>query len=257
MNNVPLSTVFLIELKKTKRTLAFWGAVGSPLFVIFVNFMIYFARPEQLNSAKADLWISITRNALNIWTLIFLNLYLTVLTFLVSNIEHKSKGWKHIFVLPVERWKYYLSKFFVVVVFLFISNSAFYILNFVSISLLSQIYPAAGFTKSSPHIFLAVILLKVTFAGIGAAGILLLISVFVKNFIVPIGFGILCTVANIMLMRWEKIIYSPFAYPYFSGNGIIKGNSNFFELSTNLSLLIGAITVLAGIFLINRVTIRE
>ena len=105
-----LKNSLLTEITKQKKTLALWATFLAPMFVVTVNFLIYFSHPELLAKQGTNAWVKMSGNATNIYTILMLPLLITLIAFIVNNVEHKANGWKHLFALPVSRTNIYISK---------------------------------------------------------------------------------------------------------------------------------------------------
>lgn len=76
---ITLKNSVFTEITKQKKTLALWGAILAPLFVVTVNFLIFFSHPELLEKAETNPWLKIAGNASNIYSILMLPLLITLL----------------------------------------------------------------------------------------------------------------------------------------------------------------------------------
>jgi hypothetical protein len=91
--------------------LAFRVIFVLPFLVGLLEFFIIW-RTKKF-PAGFDLWQTMPRNSLQIWSIFMLPLMITLETALLNGIEHSDKQWKHIFALPVPRRSIYFAKFIV------------------------------------------------------------------------------------------------------------------------------------------------
>ena len=61
-----LKNSFFTEITKQKKTMALWGTILAPLFVVTVNFLIFFSHPELLYKEGTNPWLKLGGNAINI-----------------------------------------------------------------------------------------------------------------------------------------------------------------------------------------------
>lgn len=118
---ITFRNTLLTEVTKQKKTLALWGTILAPLFVVAVNFLIFFSHPELLDKPDSNPWLKIAGNAINIYTILMLPLLITLVAFMINNLEHKANGWNHFFALPVSRVYIYSGKIIIAAGMVFLS----------------------------------------------------------------------------------------------------------------------------------------
>lgn len=212
------------ESLKMKNTWAFWSAILAPLFVAFVNYMIFFSKEELLLNAEGDAWIKYYNNAINIWTIVFVPMFIAGLTFLLQYPEHKNNGWKYLLSMPMPRGSVYLAKLITGLTLLFLALAFFSFLLIGGAFWLNAIYPEV---VGSPSVIIEpvlTIMLKVFGAALFIFSIQFVLSMHVSNFFFPIGLGVLGSIFSMMLLQWENIVYVPWAFPFFAGNGAVQFN---------------------------------
>jgi lantibiotic transport system permease protein len=244
------------EIIKMKNTLGIWTALIFPLFVVFMNFMIYFNRPKMLIGADVNPWIFMTRNAVTVYSVLFLPLFIAVITFYINFNEHKSNAWRQIYALPVPKGSVYLAKFFVSAAIISASMLFFYIINYLSMILLIPLQPDIPFAKYSFDSIIAATFIKITIASMGIAAIQFLISILSGNFIYPLGFGLLATFAGVFLVQWEKIIYYPYSFPFQASLDLAKNNYSIINQNTVLSIITAVVFVATGYMIHFRLRIK-
>ena len=247
---------FKSELIKMKNTIGLWSALIFPVFVVFMNFMIYFNRPESIEKIKTNPWIHCSANAVTLWSFLFLPLYIAVITFYINYNEHKSAGWKHLYALPVPKQSIYVSKFVVSILLTVASMFFLFVLNYLSIRLLAVIRPAIPFGKFAFDQLITITFVKITLACFGVISIQFIISLIFPNFIYPLGFGILATFTSIFLLSWEKIIYYPYVYSFFAAQDLKKGNPVLFTNPVILGLVTSVFVMVVGYYVYSKIRIR-
>lgn len=119
------------ELLKTKRSPFLLVVVFLPLLFNFLSFIdFYFTSAEEfrenlLPGDDLNPWFSYDRKFLLLFS-ISLPLVVSVLTFVIKNIEDKANGWRSLFILPYPIFRLYLAKYAIVV---------FYCLTYLVMSL--------------------------------------------------------------------------------------------------------------------------
>jgi lantibiotic transport system permease protein len=238
MNQLKYFTLALrTEVIKMKNTLGVWTALIFPLFVVFMNFMIYHNRPKALLGGEINPWIFISRNAVSVYSILFLPLFIAVITFYINYNEHKSNAWRQIYALPIPKGSVYTAKLFMSFMIICSSMLFFYLINYASIIILKSLHPEIPFDKYIYDSIIWITFVKITLASAGILAIQFVISILFGNFIYPLGFGLLATFAGAFLMQWEKIIYYPYAYPFQAALDMMKGNYTVFNQNIIFSLL--------------------
>ena len=253
---VILKNSILTEITKQKKTLALWGTIIAPLFVVVVNFLIYFSKPNLLQAPDMNPWLKVAGNATNIFTILMFPLLITLIAFIVNNVEHKSSGWKHLFALPVRREYFYISKIIVATGMVFLSLVIFVVFLLLSIRLLASSHPQINFEKTALVNLLIITNVKVFLASLFILMIQFVLSINFKNFLVPIGFGIAATIGTTMLLSWEHSNWIPYALPMWASQGLQKGDYMFLKEVIIYSIAGSILIFTAGILTIRKKNIN-
>ncbi len=236
-----------VETLKCKRTLVGWLAVGAPLFITFISFNVFYFKGQEFVKPGQDPWSHLMGNILQIWSLLFFPLTITLQSALYPAIEHQSNTWKHVYSLAVPRWSVYAGKltlFTALIVFTMVMLFAW--TEGVG-ALLGWLRPDLGFTRYAAHAALVRECSRLLLAALGITAIQFYVGFRFRNFVLPAGFGLLMTVASLMLMRWEHIYKFPYAWPMLTW---LRRHVNpaFFTTEIVLSLLVFAVVSLLGYF---------
>lgn len=237
------------ECIKMKNTLGIWTSLIFPFLVVFMNFMIFFSRPKMVQSPEINPWIFVSNNAVMMYSILFLPIFIAIITFYVSFNEHKSNAWRQIYSLPLPKGSVYMAKFFVSVVIVCASMVFFYFLNYFAMVLLKSLIPAIPFAAYAYDSLIAITFFKITMASLGIIAIQFVISIMFGNFIYPLGFGLVATFAGIFLIRWENIIYYPYAFPFQAAAGLMKHNYSIINQDIIFSVITAVIFITAGYFI--------
>lgn len=252
-----LYNALVAEYIKIRKTLGMWSALIAPFFMVTINFLIFYNRPELFESAEKNPWIEFTLFSVNSWSILMMPMFITLLTFYVNYTEHRASGWKFIYSLPLPKLSVYSAKFVISLLIFFVMMLLYYVLNLTAIHALSAIYPNVPFESTDQTSKLFFYFSKMSMASIGILSIQFFVSLLVHNFIFPIGFGVFATIANAVLMRWEHSHYIPYSYPFFSIQGLFGGNQTWFiSEPVILSLLVGAAFFVTGYLAHWKVNIR-
>src|SRR5690349_25160712 len=108
-----LPLVILTEVSKLKRTLALWMAIRAPMVIVNLYFIVGIAGPGPLVRQGTDTWVLLTRNTVQLWTVLMLPLFITLETSLLAGLEHSERNWKFLLSLPIPKWTLYAAKLIV------------------------------------------------------------------------------------------------------------------------------------------------
>lgn len=252
-----LQRALIAEFIKVRKTLGMWSAIIAPIFMVTINFLIFYSRPELFEESDLNPWIQFTMFSINSWALLMMPLFITLLTFYVNYTEHRASGWKFIYSLPLPKLSVYSAKFVISLVIFFFTMLLYYGFNLIAIQLLSVIYPQVPFDLYNETLTLFVVFNKLFLASIAIMSIQFFVSLLVSNFVFPIGFGVFATIANATLLRWEHSHFIPYAYPFFSINKLFAGEQDvFLSEPVILSLLVGGAFLIGGYLAHWRVNIK-
>ncbi len=101
--------VLATEILKLRRTLALWVSLLCPLVVVLLAFAVSM-RFDQPFSEPRSAWNLVSANAYSIWALLMLPLFVALVTTLTGHLEWAGSQWKHLFALPIPRWRLYAAK---------------------------------------------------------------------------------------------------------------------------------------------------
>lgn len=195
-----------------KSTRALWLAIVAPLFIICFRTAGFLVNREM--DATKYAWNNWMEGNYSMWVGIILLLTMALDIALLVDIDRSAHSWKYLFALPVSRAWMYVTKMIVAMLLTYMSGLILFVASIASGYLLAVTRPQFGFSLGSPDslYYLAVITLE-TLAACFVIAIYVWVSMFAKNFILPICIGIAGTVMNIIAyssMAFQK--FSPWMY---------------------------------------------
>ena len=212
---IAIARALYAELLKTKRTLALLLAFLAPLSIALLVFVMYFQRNTPLVEVNANIWIRMISNAMVMWGLLMLPLFVTLETGLLNALEHGNKMWKQIFALPIPRWSVYIAKQLIALALIGLSMAILLVLLVIVGVLLSWLKPDFGFSAPIPW----QTLIECIFLAYLAAWLIIALHFWVSahwsNFVVAMGVGIVATVAGVMIVNSEWVTWYPWTLPGF------------------------------------------
>ena len=205
---------FRTEIIKTKRSATIWLCVLGSGFIPFIFFLTYILQPERnIKKLQIKPWEQHIGQGWQALSAFLLPMFVILICSLVVQIEFKNNSWKQVYASPQSYAEIFFSKFLAIqmmILFLFVLFNLFLILAAVVPNLF---YSKYAFLRSSLNWKKLLLLnLRTYVAILGISALQYWISLRFKNFIVPIGIGLACLIASLIMLQWEHIAKIPYAY---------------------------------------------
>ena len=248
----------LIEIRKTKRTFALWLTLLSATFIPTIYFLFYlFKSTQPISEGGANPWDKFFGLHLMAAGPLLIPLFVVLLTSLVLQIEHRANGIKKLYTLPVPRWYHYCSKLLVVCMMIFLAYFIFGITILGSGAILGQLKPILALDLYEPeYLLFARTLFKSYIAVLAIVGLQFWLSFRVRNFVIPIGIGLVMVVAALLVHKAEEALYFPYAYNLLNLFQADAIQATWMTKASLLSLLVFVITTVGGSLETSRMDIK-
>lgn len=207
-----------IEIKKLKSTPALKLAVISGFFIPCIYFIYYASKWKSLIPKEGiNPWDSFVFEQLRNSAPFLLPILFILQTSLVAQIEHKVNGFKYIFSQPIHRYTIYVSKLTSALLLLLVSYVAFSFAVYLSGSLAGLLHPELKLISSPFPIEMLLLFTSATLiANLGLFSIQFWLSMKFKNFIIPIGIGMVLLITGLIVYRAEESLYFPYSYSMYA-----------------------------------------
>lgn len=209
---------FLINTKaeflKSRRTLAYRVSIiaGVAMPVLFM-FAFIFKPDAFLIDLAAQPW---EVHLKNVWQFgaAFFPMYVTIIASLVVQTEYRNNTWKMVYMQPRSHADIFFSKFMVIQILLMASLLIFN-LAILSTGYIANIFHSeyAFFRKAPPLEWMITLTVRMYIASLCITAIQYWFSLRFKNFITSMGLGIGLTIVAFIILKWDKVVYYPYAYP--------------------------------------------
>lgn len=217
------------EALKTKGT---WGLTLSllgPMGVTALIVLYSIKESQHLEASTSNLWFQLGRYHFNFFFLLY-PLFTALIAFLISNVEHRAKGFKQLFVLPAPKFYFYFSKWLLLMGWLAASLLLATGLVYGSGYFLELLFPSSPFDQFAPDNALWLFMRNLGIALLAVLAIHYFLSIYFDNFIISIGAACFLLITGMVGTSWEYGHWIP--YTYFSrlfieyvssGEGIMFG----------------------------------
>lgn len=101
----PLQGALAAELLKVRRTLAALLAVLGPAVVVLLRSIEWWHRGAPPDVPSGELWERYALSCMVLWSMLVMPFLAALEASLLVDLEQRSGGWKHLFTLPLPRWK--------------------------------------------------------------------------------------------------------------------------------------------------------
>jgi lantibiotic transport system permease protein len=198
-----LPLVIATETAKLKRTLALGMTVIAPMVVVILYFLVGMAGAGPATRPGSDAWVFLTRNTVQLWTLLMLPLFITLEASLLAGLEHTERNWKFLLSLPIPRWTIYVAKLIVVLALVWLAHAVLVAGTVLSGHVLRQFAPALKL-GAMPISQIAGPVAKVSLSVVLAVTIQHWVSLRWPSFVVAMGFGMCAMVVGFLAANSAK-----------------------------------------------------
>lgn len=218
--NTAISTFthsFQAELLKIKRTPILYISLVGGIFVCGLIFMLHLLNPDNFIKEGQDPWILYFDVGFMITSMVLLIPYVVLTMSSLTHFEHQSSAWKYLYSLPFSKANVYFSKLLLAILLIISTYLIYFLVVWLSAYIVDFIHPDYGFRNYTPNFSGWLTRLIHSFLSIlGIAGLHYWMSVRWKNFITPVGIGLLGFIMAMICLMTGKYDYAswiPYAYP--------------------------------------------
>ena len=243
--------VLLSEIQKTKNT---WGLTLSllgPLGVTIIMFLAYVNNAENASNA-VNPWLNYGRYTYNFYFLLY-PLFAALVAFLLSNVEHKNRGFKHLFTLPSSKANFYISK--MLILLFWIGCSLIFATGILLLSgnLLGLIFPAYGFQEYQITNALLIFPIRMYISLLSIMAIHFFMSLYWDNFIISVGSSVFLLVLGLVVFgTWKYAYLFPYSFPLQHWMEAGQGHTKIITRETWVSLTYALLFFSGGYLLMAR-----
>lgn len=202
------------EFKKLKSTFAFWLTIISALFIPIIYLIYYLLKYKSLIPDEGvNPWDKFLVNQIRGAAPLLVPLFIVLVTSLIVQIEHKSSSIKHLFALPVPKWSIYFGKLTAVIFTIATAYILFFTFMIIVGYTVGIIHSDLKMLSFKPDFSEAIkLLFRSYIATLGIVGLQFWLSFRIRNFIIPLGIGMVLIVTGLIIYRAPEAIYFPYGY---------------------------------------------
>ncbi len=244
------------EILKTKRTWNFSLLLLFPVVVTIIVFGYYIKNllgEEQVEGS--NIWMHYSRIFFQFYYLLY-PLLAALISFSLSNIEHKNNGFKQVFTFPANKFLFYLSKVFILLFWSFSSLLLAYSLLVLSGNGLSYLFPQAGFQDYSINPMIITFFIRIFLTLISIISIHFFLSMYWNNFIVSVGSACFLVIFGFIVNRWEYSYLIPYSNLQKALIHFFKGGTEIFSKEILWSIVYSIVFFFGGYFIMVKKSIR-
>ena len=219
------------EWTKVRRSPALLVTVVSPYVVVLVVALFAFLDGERfLTTSGRSAWRWLAETVLTLWSLVVLPLVAALVASHSVRLESEALGFKHLFALPVARWKILSSKAVLSWGFNALSFALLGVGVLAAGLLLRISKQGLGFEEPVPLIEISAGISAAALASLFLVSLLWWIALERSRLVGPIGFTLLALVVLVALrsLGSDLEVFHPFSYPSLAVEAWQRGEPSWF-----------------------------
>ncbi|MEM7296873.1 MAG: ABC transporter permease [Bacteroidota bacterium] len=203
------------EVRKLKSTPIIYLMVFCWLFISGVAFLANTLDVHNRVELNVNPWDRFFIGSMAIFSLFILSPVITLLTSAFLQIEQKANSWKYMYATPTRRISVYFSKLLTILVVISITTLMLLVFIVLAGYLVDAFYPEYEFTYYNPSFdYLFRTAFRTVLSCLGIIGFQYFLSILSKNFLLPMGVGILGFIAAFIFTSTNSKVTLYFLYAY-------------------------------------------
>ncbi len=224
--NISFLSILKAEHFKTKRNIGTLILLIFPLVLtIGMDVYIIYNYIRTQEEVAVNPWIILLGRYIFQFYSFFYPLVIAVFCYSLCDMEYRQQNFKQLFTLPVSKLRLFSVKIAFIAETLFLSVMIAYASYMVSGYVFSIFIPNLHFQDFDVRLISLVFFSKIFIATLAIASIQYVISIFFKNFVIPIGFVSFCVIFALIANQWKYIYFVPY-------HSIYKALNDYFSEST-------------------------
>ncbi len=238
------------EWMKRKRSAATYLTIAGGLFIPIIMLIVRLSKPSQtlLANSSDNAWDKVFNQSWQFMSMLLLPIGITLAVSLIVQIEYRNNAWKQVLTSPQSLTNVFVSKLavilFMLVQFFIVFNLGIYLTGVLPAILMQDIpmplqaYPFKDILYKNLTFFIYCLPI---------VSLQFLLSIHIKNFVLPLSIGLALMIASIISISWQYgyvFPYSYSAYQYLLLDNKINPNVNLFKWSLSYTIFFTALNYL-------------
>jgi len=211
-------TAIKAELLKTKRTSVIYVTMITSFIVPLMNFFFNGEEPPSMKALAANPWNKYFNDGSQPLLIVFLPLFVILITSLIPQLEHRNNTWKQVLASPQSKFNIYFSKFFIIqlfILFFIVMHNIYTVFSLMGIDavrhdlkLSTHTLDWNRFWKLNGNIYASVFAISAFQFWLGVR---------FRNFIIPLAVGVGLWLSTLLLVgayNWPHGDKIPYAFPF-------------------------------------------
>ncbi|OFX19243.1 MAG: hypothetical protein A2033_05205 [Bacteroidetes bacterium GWA2_31_9] len=202
------------EWLKTKRSMSFWLSIIGGFFIPIIYLIAFIYKGTSINhyDLSINIWIEHFRKSWQNMASFLLPMGVILASSLITQIEYKNNTWKQLHTTPQTYSTIYFAKLLVILL-LTIQFFLFFNIGIIISGVLPCLIFDSNFSiQHIPIMYFIKENMKYFIACLPIIAFQYLISLKFKNFLIPIGIGLIGLIGTLIAISWKHIYFSPFSY---------------------------------------------
>ncbi len=202
------------ESYKLKRTPMLWLSLIGGVTSAIIVFLLFFFLIDEFIELNKNPWARYFQLSYNLMATLLLIPFVILVNSSIVQSEHTSNSWKYLYALPLKKSNIYFPKLLMTIALIALTLSIFFVTSVIGGYLLGVLRPEYEFNNYPMHAGIWMSLMLHAFLSIlGVTAIQYWISIRWKNYIIPIGIGMMGFILSILVVEEERIsLYLPYCY---------------------------------------------
>lgn len=202
------------EILKLKSTFALWLSIISSLFIPLIFFMYYTLKHKTLIPEEGiNPWDKFLLDQIMSVSTLLVPLFIVLATSLIVQIEHKSSSLKYLFTQPVPKWSIYFGKLIVTIGLIVLTYIMFLLSMVVLGYAVGFVHQELKFLDFTPNLETPIkLLFRSLIAVLAMVSLQFWLSFRVRNFVIPLGIGMVMIITGLIVYKAEEAVFFPYAF---------------------------------------------
>jgi len=176
----------------------------------------------------------------------------SILCFSVCDVEFKNSGYKHLFLLPVNRNRIFACKLMFIIRTLILSITIAFLTFMATGYLLGALLPGYRFGDYQISAITLTFFIRLFLSLLAITMIQTALSLASRNFVIPTAFACLASFCALVMQRWEYIEYVPYHSGWNAFNGFAADHTSWITRVEYINAAYLCICLLICFFVFNK-----